>query len=271
VRPEPSSSDRPSLASVQKAVMALITGRDVGLSDPGADALIASDARASADERMRVYAHMYRARIIEALESQFPRVAKLLGADAFGALAAAYIGDEPSRHPSLRHVGEHLPAWLQTHRPESPPSVGLAALEWARADVFDVADEATLTLDGVRSWPMDRFGELPLRLVTAHRLLTVAAGTAKLWDALGGDPVDGGTAPPDGSASESVMVWREGTVVFQRLVGESERAALALASHGTRFGVVCESLLATYGEEAAVAQAHGWMSTWLADGLLRSA
>ena len=101
---------------MQAAVMALITGREAG--DPGVEAgtLIVGDVRASADERLRVYAHMYRARIVEALESQFPRLAKMLGPDAFAELASAYITDEPSRHPSLRYVGERLPAWLMGRR-----------------------------------------------------------------------------------------------------------------------------------------------------------
>jgi hypothetical protein len=255
---------------MQTAAMALVTGRKAGVVVPDAGALIVSDARASADERMHVYAHMYRARIVEALESQFPRLAKLLGPDDFAELAVAYIGDEPSRHPSLRYVGERLPGWLAARGPETPAVAGLASLEWARADVFDLADEPTLTLDALRSWPMDRFGELPLRLVTAHRLVTVPAGTAERWDALGAELVNGVGDAPDAVGNESLVVWREGTLVYHRLVDEPERLALELASQGTRFGVVCESLLATRGEEAAVAQAYAWMSTWLADGLLRA-
>jgi hypothetical protein len=269
VRPERAAAGRPSLAAMQSAAMSLITGRDFGPLTPAAGALIVGDARASADERLHVYAHMYRARIVEALESQFPRLAKLLGMDGFFELATSYISEEPSRHPSLRYVGERLPAWLTARRPEPSELAGLARLEWARADVFDLADEATLTLDALRSWPMESFGELPLRLITAHRLLTVPAGTAALWDTLGGDLVERGETPPEVPGTESLAVWREGTAVYHRVVEESERAALALAAQGTRFGVVCESLLATHGEEAAVVQAYGWLSTWLTDGLVR--
>lgn len=269
MRPERAPSRRPSLASMQAAAMSLITGRDFGPVARDAAALIVGDARASADERVHVYVHMYRARIVEALESQFPRLAKALGADGFAELAAAYIDEEPSRHPSLRYVGERLPGWLATRRPESPQLAGLARLEWARADVFDLADEAALTLDALRAWPMDCFGELPLRLVTAHRLVTVQVGTAQLWDALGEELGDLRESAPTGSGTESLVVWREGTLVYHRRVDEGERAALELASTGAHFGIVCESLLATCGEEPAVQQAYAWMSTWLADGLLR--
>ena len=255
----------PSLASMQAGVMAMIRGGAVA-GEP--DALIVGDDRGTAAERVEVYAFMYRARIAEALESQFPRLAKLVGADGFGELAAAYIAEEPSRHPSLRYVGQRLPAWLAARR--SSPSVvaGLAALEWARTDVFDLADEAPLTLDDVRRWPPERFGELPLRLIDAHRFLTVPAGAAWLWDALG-DEGSAGRAGEGSDALESLVVWREGTAVYHRLVSNAERAALELAAAGTSFGMVCESLLAEQGEEAAITQAHAWMSTWLADGLVR--
>jgi hypothetical protein len=268
VRPE-----RASLASQQTALLALITGRDLGAITPDAASLIAGDARASAEERLHVYAHMYQARIAEALESQFPRFARLLGADEFGELTAAYIADEPSRQPSLRYVGERLPAWLAARRGDTPAMAGLAALEWARADVFDLVDEPPMTLESVREWPPDRFGELPLRLMTAHRLVTVPGGTARLWDSLGMD-VDGGAPDREGPAqgeNETLIVWRDGTVVYHRTVDAGERAALALASQGTHFGVICESLLTTHGDEGAVAHAYTWISTWLADGLVRAA
>lgn len=272
-RPSPGPSSRPSLASMQTAALALITGREAGVVVPDPGALIVGDARASAGERMHVYAHMYRARIVEALESQFPRLAKLLGPDAFSDLAAAYITDEPSRHPSLRYVGERLPAWLAARRPEAPKLAALARLEWARADVFDLTDDPTLTLEALRAWPPDRFGELPLQLVTAHRLLTVPAGTAQLWDSLGGDAVAGAGAAAEApgdiaeGGEEFLVVWREGTIVYHRPVTPDEHAALELAAASTHFGVVCESLLATHTEEAALTQAYTWMSTWLADGL----
>jgi len=274
VRPEGVASGRaPSLASVQAAMMAEIAGRGRG----EVDALVVSDGVASAAERVAVYAFMYRARIAEALESQFPRLAKLLGAEGFAELAAAYIGEEPSRYPSLRYVGQRLPAWLAARRPLPSVVAGLAALEWARTDVFDVVDEPALTFDDVRRWPPEQFGELPLRLIAAHRVVTVPAGTAWLWDVVGSDG-DGGGEGGGGEGSdavESLVVWREGTAVYHRLISDGECGALKLAAAGTTFGVVCESLLGATGtegeggEEAAIGKAHAWMSTWLTDGLVR--
>jgi hypothetical protein len=258
---------RPSLATTQKALFSLVTGRRGDDPALDVDALVVSDARGSAAERVGVYANMYRLRLAEALESQFPRLARWLGADDFAALAAAYVHDHPSRHPSLRHIGEGLPGWLAAQR-HAPFIRGLAALEWARTDVFDLPDESVLTIAAVRLWPPERFGEFPLRLITAQRLITVPAGTAHLWDTLGADQVEPPGKPAYGRDSEALLVWREGAVVYHRALDEREHAALARAATGTAFGALCESLLDGDDEEVAVRQAYAWMSTWLADGIV---
>lgn len=278
MRPE-EVTDRagPSQAAIQSALLALITGRGSPPTAPDPDTLVVGDGRASALERLEVYRHMYRARIVEALESQFPRVARALGAQGFAEMAGAYIGDEPSRHPSLRFVGERLPGWLELRRAETPMLGALARLEWARTDLFDQADETVLTLDAIRVLPADRFAELPLALVRAHRVLTFPAGTGDLWDALGpeatlGPPTIAGPwdARPSSDAVESVVVWRQETAVYHRVLDGTERLALEHVGAGARFGSICDALLAERGEEGAIARAYTLLLTWLADGLVRA-
>jgi len=260
----------PTLAAAQSALLSLITGGTPAM-EPG-EQLVAGDDRASAGARIAVYAHMYRARLAEALTSQFPRLARALGPETFGQLAARYAGEHPSRHASLRFLGQHLPGWMAANHDGAPTDVGLARLEWARADVFDLVDEPTLTADAVRAWAPARFAELPVRLVEAHRLVTVPAGTAARWDALTDDG-DGEASGPGAAetAPEALVVWREGAAVYHRLVDADELRALELAARGTAFGPLCEGLLSTHDEESAVTKAYGWLSTWLADGLLRTA
>ena len=268
MRPE---REPPELRAVQDGLFALITGRPPAAAasaaaESSAEALVESDAGAGAAERVHVYAHMYRARIAEALESQFPRLARGLGAEAMAELAFAYVSDHPSRHPSLRWLGQRLPAWLEANRPALPWLAELAHLEWARADVFDAPDQPLLSLDAVRAWPPDQLAALPVQTVAAHRLVTTDHAIADLWDRLGaGAPLD---APA--RARESLLVWRQDVSVFHRTVDEPQRAALELAAKGTTFGTLCDRLAARLSEEAAIAEAFRWLSTWLADELLLS-
>ena len=112
------------LASLQAALLSRITGREPGGPPFAVASSIRGDARGSAEERLAVHAFMYRSRFIEALASQFPRLARLVGADPFADLTAAYVADWPSRHPSLRELGRALPGWLAAQRPDEPDSGG---------------------------------------------------------------------------------------------------------------------------------------------------
>jgi hypothetical protein len=269
MRPERVS--RPSLASVQAALLSRITGQALGVAACDAASLVRGDARASAEERLAVYSFMYGSRLVEALESQFPRLARLLGGEAFADLTADYVADRPSRHPSLRELGRALPVWLATRRPDAPSLAALARLEWARADVYDLSDEAVMTLDALHAFPPERFGELPLTLIAAHRFVAVDSGTEALWDGLApnaGEPPSVLPASREAGPGATLLVWRQEIAVYHRAVDPEERAALALVSAGSRFGVICDALSAALGDEAAAARAFAWLSSWIADGLL---
>jgi len=271
--PEPTALALASLRATYDALLAQITGGH-GSARPDVSTLVTGDPRASAAERIHVYQHMYQARLVEALQAQFPRLSRWLGADAFAEVVAAYVADEPSRHPSLRFLGQRLPGWLAARAPADarhPALADLARLEWAREDVFDAADEATLALDTVRGWPPDRFGEIPLRLVTAHRVLRLARPVAALWDAIGPAESDAETRPVDEVAAgggEALLVWRQGIAVFHRVTDAAEAAALDRVADGTTFGAICEALCEDRPEQEAATQAFAWLSTWTADELL---
>jgi hypothetical protein len=254
------------LARVQGDLFARITGLAVG--DAGrAAAEVVGDGRASAEERLDVYATMYRLRIAEALESQFPRVARAMGADAFGQEAVAYVGDVPSRHPSLREVGRGFPDWLAARPAPAVDLAALARLEWARVDVFDLAEQPVLAIEALRAVSPERFAELPLRLVGAHRLIDVGAATLELWNRLR-EAGDGGEIAPAVDAAGGVLVWRQDVTVYHRGLARAERDALDAVARGTTFGAVCEGLAAGRSDEEAAAQAFAWLSTWALDGLL---
>ncbi len=265
--------DSYTLARTQSALASLITGRAAGRKLPDPASFIVGDARASADERVAVYAFMYRDRLIEALASQFPRVASLLGSDAFADRALAYLADVPSTHPSLRFLGAGFPSCIARQGPGNAGLAGLAALEWARADIFDAEDETALGVDTVRAWPPEHFAELPTVLINAHRLISVAAGTAALWRKAGpeveadrtlGQPSTAGSP----LAMETLLVWRQDLALYHRVVDAGEAEALALVAAGTKLGRVCDVLAAKHDEQDAVAQAFAWLWTWASDGIL---
>jgi len=261
-----------ALARLQSDLFAAITGLPVGDAARAVDHVV-GDARASAERRLQVYATMYRLRVIEALESQFPRVARVLGPEAFGAAAVAFVAEVPSRHPSLRELGRGFAAWLARDG-RDPRLPALARLEWARADVFDLADQPVLVVETLRVLPPDGCAELPLRLIDAHRFVDADAATLDLWrrfkDAAGdetSEPTAGPTLDPI-EVSGGALVWRQDVFVHHRGLSALERGALETLAAGTTFGAVCERLAAGRDDEAAATQAFTWLSSWVLDGLL---
>ena len=257
-----------ALAGLQSDLFARITGLPSG--DPSrASAAVVGDARASAEQRVQVYATMYRLRVTEALESQFPRVARALGPEAFAEAAVAFVAAAPSRHPSFRELGRGFAGWLARQRRDAWSALAaLARLEWARTDVFDVADQPVLTVDALRALSPERFAELPLRLIEAHRLLDVGRDVLAAWTRLR-DPDDGAGQPPAAPEDAAgTLVWRQDVAVYHRGVGADERAALQQAAVGTTFGALCEQLAAGRTDQEAAAQGFSWLSTWTLDGLL---
>ena len=89
---------------------------------------------------MGIYADAYLARLIEALEEDFPAVSRLLGHRAFHATCRAYLERFPSRSRSLNPLGRRLPEFLS----DRPGARDLARVEVAMAEVFDAEGVAPL-------------------------------------------------------------------------------------------------------------------------------
>jgi hypothetical protein len=273
-------ADGPALAQLQRQFFELVTApegiakelaaRD--LPEGALAAIIAGDARASAVERLDVYANMYFFRILDVLRSDYPKVLAVVGDGAFHDLATDYLQAHPSRHPSLRFVGVALPAFVAGHAlGRARPWLGeLAALEWARVDVFDRADAPVLTRDALATVAPEDFAALALAPVPASALVPAAWTIEETWRAV---EAERAPEPParavDGHA---VLIWRRGVTVHHRAVTPAERRALDLLLAGTTFGALCTALGDEVdSEEAAAERAVHILGQWLADELLARA
>jgi hypothetical protein len=200
--------------------------------------------------------------LLEVLREDYPQLARLLGDDAFAALARAYLRAHPSRHPSVRHVGDALPEFLANSAPaDLPPfAADLARLEWARREVFDAPDAAPLTASDLAALERARVAELPLELVPGCMTLVAAWPVHEVWK-------DPSTAPAP--RRTALRVWREGFKVFHATVDDAEEAALAKLAGGATFATVCELFAQTTSFEDAAREAGALLARWLEDGILR--
>lgn len=234
------------LAELQRTFWTLATQPDptfaAGAFFVGSDAL-------SASRRLGIYADMFVWRQVDSLREDFPKLAE--AHPDFYACASAYLAQHPSRHHSLAQLGDRLSTFLAddpTLRRDLPD---LAALEWARAEVFEDADAPVLTQ------PTDLTA--PLTLIPALRILDLAHDAAALWRAL-----DEGRPTPDVlRAPTTVVVWRKAFETFHVRLDQTEATALKRAAEGAPLAAICEAFEA---ETDPVATALRAVGSWFAEG-----
>jgi len=228
-------------------------------------ALVRGDGRLGAAPRIQIYRDMYRARLVDILREDFPRVAVIMGDDGFEALAGRYVACHPSVHPSVRYVGGRFADFVGTEH-AGPPFLGdLARLEWARLDVFDDADAEPLRLADLQGVAPADWPALELRAVPACRLLEFAWPVHEIWAAT--REASGALAAPE-ARPVTIRVWREGSDVSHAAIGATERRVFPLLERGAPFSVLCAALEDDLEPEDAAREIGGLLLRWLEDGVL---
>jgi hypothetical protein len=201
----------PDLKAMQGLFWTIITAREgVG---PVPDGLFTGDARLSPADRLDIYAGMYFFRLLDCLREDYPRLAAAVGGERFQAMVADYLERHPSASPSLRGLGERLPAFVAGHPlgDEFPYLHDLARLEWARADVFDAPDATPLSRQDLAGLPEDRAGEARLTLIPACALLRFDYNVMPIWRGLSdGEPAKSGKPQAGDGPTGEAMRGREG-------------------------------------------------------------
>jgi hypothetical protein len=250
-----------SLADQQRAFAALLHA-----ARPAADTpLLRSPA--GQPTRVDIYHHAYRARLIDALRSNFPVLHRVLGDEGFADVALAYLADHPSRRPSIRWFGDALPAWLADHPAALPHAAlaDLAAMEWALGLSFDAADAAPIAFAELAALPPARWPAVRFAAHPSVAMLDLAWAVEPIWQALTRDENASSEAPKP--LDHRLLVWREDLATRWRSVEADEAQTLTACLVGEPFAALCEQAAAVHGDGAA-AWVAGALRRWVDDGLL---
>ncbi len=248
---------------------ALAAGEAAALVPAGrTDSVVRPSASLTAPERVGVYHGMYLARMKEALESDYPGLARFLGPDAWERFVDSYVQAHPSRSYTLNVLGQRLPDFVRTARVPRPAFCrDLARLEWAVAEVFDAEETPPLTEADLASIAPGEWERARLVPVAALRLLVLDHDAGAHLDALR----DGKRRlPPVRRCRSRVVVYRRGYAVFRR---EQEAPAFALLAdlvEGVPVGEAVARALARRRARLRADDAFRLFRDWASMGLFRA-
>jgi len=250
-----------SLVALQQALARALEGDE---PESGTPLLLPNREQAP---RLDIYRHAYRARLTEALRSNYPVLHRVLGDEAFRQLALSYLAEHPSQRPSIRWFGDRLPDWSR-HHPEAlphPALADLAAMEWALGLSFDAADATPLSFEDLArlpagDWPDARFAAHP-----SVTLLHLQWAVEPIWRCLMDD--ESGSSDEPVAHAHTLLIWRQSLDTRWRSLEPDEADALAACLAGEAFSTLCERAAGIHGDEAP-AWVAGALRRWVDDGLL---
>ncbi len=246
-------------------------GVDAGLRSPSArqllppsrlGAVVRAHGALSPVERLGIYASMYPLRTVEALRSDYPALAKLLGEKRFGAFVREYVAAHPSTSFTLARLGDRLPSFVAAWGPMRGRGLreDVARLEKAAAAVFDAADVALLGAPALAE-ALESEGE-SLRLVAApaFAILTVRPGAVAALDAV----LEDSPAPTSaGRGIVHVAFYRRDFTVLRRTLDPVPGRLLAALVAGFPLG---EALARAASPRPPAQIVAGWLAEWSALG-----
>lgn len=244
----------------------LLGGQPV--AEPGLQHSLVGGPSLDVASGLAIYHHAYRARLQEVMDSDFPSIRHWLGDQQFSALVAAYLERSPSRHFSLRWLGQGFAEFIQGHLvPEQgEPLAELARLEWAFTLAFDAAEAQVLTVAAMAELDAEQWPQLQLRLAPCVQWLDCRYNSLAQWRAVK-EQVDF----PDSALLDQqqvCLVWRAERVCRYRSLSAEEAAALwGMIEQQWNFAELCAELAVTYAEGAAL-QAVTWLKQWVEEGLV---
>jgi hypothetical protein len=215
------------------------------------------------ERRWAIYASGYLARLVEALENDYPAVRRILGEGPFRSLVACYVRRCPPRSYDIGRAGDRL-AELLDEDPlgaELPFLPDLARFEWSLAEAFVAADSVPLAWSDVAALGPEAAADTRFRLRPGTTLVRSSWPLLSLWAAkdLADEDVDVRLEP----APHAVLVYRDGLEVRRRLVGEADAGFLEAAATGLRLS----GLLGGASGEAQAATLVERFRAWVVDGL----
>ncbi len=228
-----------ALASFQDGFVRALLDPEAGVDD-AVGALAAQPAFA-------VYRNTVIKACIDALQANFPAVARLVGDEWFRSAAAAYARSQPPAVPMMNAYGSGFPAFLERHLQTDEraylPAVARLDLLWT--ECHGAADAPPLAQAALAQLEPQALGVLRLRPHPATRWAWFADAPAyTIWSLNRGDPTPAAAAPQIAWRGEGALFARPLDAVVSREIGEPVCAFLDACAAGASLDDAAQAALA---------------------------
>jgi hypothetical protein len=262
-------STPPFLGYMQRRLGDFVLDRQSAEPSDRAASLVRPVPDVDIDQRLGIYHHAYRARLVEVLADSFAKTRLYMGSDAFEQDAMAFAVRQPPMTRSLSRYGDALPDYLASHYPDNPELHELAQLDWDLRTRFDSADAPALTVLMARedigslasSWLMEA---APLHQSLLLRSITT--NVVSVWRAIEAD-----AEVPEVQnflVAKCLVVWRQALRPHFRTLEGDEAAFMQLLMAGHSINETAH-LLAGSHALSDPQRLGAWLQVWLVDGILR--
>lgn len=223
-------SQTPSLLDLQTSLRDTVLGASV----EALNGIVAND-RLGYAQRINVYRNNTHILLIDALATNFPVVAALVGEAFFAQMARAFLRTHPPQSPCLFEYGETFADFIETFPgvQELPYLGDVARLEWARVQAVHAADAPVLDAAHLGNIEADAYARLTF---AAHPALCVVSSPFPIF-AIWNLHHSGVDATVDlGLGGEAVLITRPGLGVDVTVLGAGEDAFILDLADGQTLG-----------------------------------
>jgi len=158
-----------------------------------------------AGKRFDVYRNNVIVSLIDALETAFPAIHKLVGDAFFKAMAGVYVRAYPPTTPMMMFYGNAFPTFLEGFEPVQniPYLADVARLELERRHSYHAADSTAVSPDDLAAIAPEDLMDARLKLAATMRLCTSPYPVLSIWNM---NMVKG--APQPEPVAQSVLLTR---------------------------------------------------------------
>ena len=231
---------------------------------------VVGSPQSSGHERLGVYAHAYRARLIEILGNDFIGLRALVDESEFDALCRHYVAETPSHVYNARWYGARLALFLRVTAPwsASPALSEMAELDWAIGLSFDAVDEAVVSESDVAAIDPSEWPDMRCRLTASVRRLFNNWNVGDIRRA-----IDRGETPPPLQKLRVPQSWivsrQEHTVRYRQAEGD-ESDALDGVERGLSFAELCEQLCEWHSPDVVAMRVATLFKAWIGNQWIKA-